>query len=141
MISCARIIEFDCGHRVIGHEGKCRNLHGHRYKLHANFESKELDSLGRVVDFSVIKEKLGGWIDENFDHTCILSTKDCELGSEITKITNQKIYYIDANPTAENIAKYLFEKIIPTLFPEELGLKCKKLTIFETPNCYAEITI
>jgi len=139
MISCTRIIEFDCGHRVIGHEGKCRNLHGHRYKLHATFECQELDSLGRVVDFSVIKKLLGGWIDENFDHTCILSTQDRELGDQITQITSQKIYYIDSNPTAENIAKYIFENIIPTLFPENSGLKCKKLTIFETPNCYAEI--
>jgi len=68
MIRITRKIEFDSGHRVLGHEGKCAHLHGHRYVAEITVESAGLDSLGRVVDFSVIKEKVGKWVDENWEY-------------------------------------------------------------------------
>ncbi len=135
-MECIRIIEFDAGHRVVGHEGKCKFLHGHRYKVHAKFKARELDLLGRVVDFGIIKQKLGGWIDHNLDHTCILWTKDERLGKVVAAETKQEIYYMDVNPTAENIAKHILYDIIPTLFSDKDGLICQSITLFETPNCY-----
>jgi 6-pyruvoyltetrahydropterin/6-carboxytetrahydropterin synthase len=135
--TCTRRIEFDAAHRVMGHEGKCKHLHGHRYALEATFAANALDTLGRVVDFSVIKEKLGSWIDANWDHTTILCDKDQKLGSAIDSITGQKIFYLPSNPTAENMASYIASTICPQLFGT-LPITCVRIRLYETPNCYAD---
>lgn len=139
-ISCTRRIEFDAAHRVMEHEGKCKHLHGHRYGLEATFIGNGLDALGRVVDFAVIKEKLGGWITDNWDHATILCDKDKALGIAISDITGQKIFYLSKNPTAENMAEYIFKDICPTLF-KGLGITCTHVRLFETPNCFVEVRI
>lgn len=138
MISCTRRIEFDSAHRILNHESKCKMLHGHRYALEATFVANELDNLGRVIDFGVIKEILGKWIDENLDHNTILSIKDQELGNKISDITSQKIYYMTNNPTAENIANHIFQDICPKLF-EKSVVKCVSIKLYETPNCYSYV--
>lgn len=138
MIICTRKIEFDSAHRLINHEGKCKLMHGHRYVLEASFTANELDEVGRVIDFSVIKDLLGSWINSNLDHNTILSWQDKKLGDEIEKITNQKIYYINQNPTAENIAKHLLEDICPKIFADH-QVKCIAIKLYETPNCYAYV--
>ncbi len=138
MITCTRRIEFDAAHRIINHESKCKMLHGHRYALEATFVADDLDNLGRVIDFGVIREVLGGWIDDNFDHNTILSIKDKKLGEKIAEITGQKIYYMTQNPTAENIANYIFAEICPKLFADK-NVKCVALKLYETPNCYANV--
>lgn len=138
MIICTRKIEFDAAHRIMNHESKCKMLHGHRYVLEASFEAPELDSLGRVIDFGVIKEVLGKWVDDNLDHNTILFSKDKELGDKITSVTTQDIYYMDKNPTAENIAKHILEDICPQLFANS-DVKCVKIKLYETPNCSVEV--
>ncbi len=138
MTTCTRRIEFDAAHRILNHESKCKMLHGHRYALEATFEAKKLDNLGRVIDFGVIREVLGSWIDENFDHNTILSKKDKKLGEKIAEETGQKIFYLDENPTAENIAAFLLKEICPKLFVKK-NVKCTKIKLYETPNCYVEI--
>ncbi len=138
MISCTRRIEFDAAHRIINHESKCKMLHGHRYALEATFVAKELDALGRVIDFGVIREVLGSWIDNNLDHNTILSIKDRDLGDKIAATTGQKIYYIAENPTAENIAHHIFAEICPQLFADK-EVKCVAIKLYETPNCYTNV--
>lgn len=137
MISIARRIEFDAAHRVMEHESKCRHLHGHRYVLEASFAAETLDSLGRVIDFGQIREILGGWIDANWDHNTILHQADRSLGEGIARTTGQRIFYLPANPTAENMALYLHQQICPMLF-KDLNVTCTHLRLWETPNCYAE---
>lgn len=137
MISCTRRIEFDAAHRIMLHESECKMIHGHRYAVEITFISNELDKLGRIIDFGVIKNILGKWIKNNFDHNLILNTADKKLGSQIEVITGQKIYYMKNNPTAENIANHLYFDICPKLFAD-YEVKCLKLKIIETPNCYAE---
>lgn len=139
MIKVTRKIEFDAGHRILQHESKCKYLHGHRYVVQATFTAKNLDNLGRIVDFGVIKEVLGGWIDDNFDHNTILSTADKELGDMIASQTGQEIYYLEYHPTAENIAKYLFEEICPVIFKDH-EVECVEIIVHETPNCHAKIS-
>ncbi len=139
MINCTRKIQFDAAHRIMRHESKCKYLHGHRYIVEATFTASSLDEIGRVVDFGVIKEVLGGWIDDNFDHNTILSTSDKDLGDLIEAQTGQKVYYLDYQPTAENIAKYLFEEICPQIFKGQ-DVKCIEIIVHETPNCYAKIS-
>lgn len=121
------------------HESKCKYLHGHRYVLEATFSAEKLDSVGRVVDFGVIKEKLGGWVDAHWDHTAILFEKDRPLGESIAGHTKQAIFYLPANPTAENMAAYIFEKICPDLF-KGTGLTCTGIVLYETPNCKATVS-
>ncbi|MBL6664971.1 MAG: 6-carboxytetrahydropterin synthase, partial [Rickettsiales bacterium] len=95
-------------------------------------------SLGRVIDFGVIKEVLGRWIDDNLDHNTILFRQDSELGDKIESVTKQNIYYMDKNPTAENIAKHILEDICPKLFAH-YDVKCVKIKLYETPNCSVEV--
>jgi 6-pyruvoyltetrahydropterin/6-carboxytetrahydropterin synthase len=113
-------------------------LHGHRYVLEASFSAKNLDEIGRIIDFGVIRELLGAWIDEHFDHNTILNKNDVLLGENIAKITNQKIYYLDENPTAENIAKHLLLEICPQIF-KNYPVKCVAVKLYETPNCSAQV--
>lgn len=139
MISCTRRIEFDSAHRILNHESKCKMLHGHRYALEATFVANELDNIGRVIDFGVIKDVLGKWIDDNLDHNTILSVNDNDLGEKISEITSQKIYYMPNNPTAENIANHILKDICPTIFKNS-DVKCVAIKLYETPNCYSNVS-
>jgi 6-pyruvoyltetrahydropterin/6-carboxytetrahydropterin synthase len=137
-ISCTRRIEFDAAHRVMEHESKCKHLHGHRYAVEATFVAPNLDTLGRVVDFGVIKERLGAWVDEHWDHATILFEKDKPLGEAIAAKTGQKIFYLANNPTAEHMADYLL-KLCAELF-RSMNIECTCVRLYETPNCYVDAT-
>lgn len=140
-----RIFGFDAGHRIVGHESKCANLHGHRYTAHVTVLANDLDPLGRVVDFSVVKELVGRWIDENWDHNMILHEADAIF--RLSETDQQTIFgwkspFImppDQNPTAENMAKVLLEN---SQYQFELRkhkhLRVMRVRLYETPNCYAD---
>jgi 6-pyruvoyltetrahydropterin/6-carboxytetrahydropterin synthase len=134
-VTITRRLEFDAAHRVMQHEGKCRNLHGHRYAVEVTVTAPELDDLGRVVDFGVIKERLGQWVDREWDHQTILWEKDAALGKAIAAETGQAIAWLPMNPTVENLAKYLLETVCPRLFAAPLHVT--QVKIWETPNCSA----
>lgn len=136
MITCTRRIQFCSGHRVHNHESKCRNLHGHNYVAFFHARAPELDSLGRVIDFSVLKEKLGTWIDKNWDHGFLFWKEDAEAKSAMFVVPNQKIYEMPYNPTAENMAEYLLKEISPKEL-EGTGVEVYKVIIWETENCFA----
>lgn len=138
MIECTRRIEFDAGHRVVGHKNKCKYLHGHRYALEITATTSELDEIGMVADFSFLKKIMKDWIDTNFDHNVILNKSDQRLGEYISKYTGQSVYYLDSNPTAENIALHLLKDVIPLLFGKSL-FQILKIRLYETPNCYVEV--
>lgn len=139
-VSCTRRIQFCAGHRVFGHEGKCQNIHGHNYVALVTAEADSLDDIGRVIDFSVLKEKIGGWIDRNWDHGCILWSEDQDAINAVAASSPHKIYYLPMNPTAENMAKYLLHSVSPT---ELAGTSVVVTTvrIWETENCYADATL
>lgn len=138
-IEAVRKIHFSAGHRVHGHESKCSNLHGHNYVLWVHATAKELDSLGRVIDFSVLKEKIDSWIQLHWDHTFLVYDKDLEIMTLDHQIKKNKPWFICYfNPTAENMARYLFESIIPMLL-EETGVSVTKVVLYETENCKVEI--
>ncbi len=128
------------GHRVYGHENKCGHLHGHNYVAFFTAEAEELDDKGRVIDFAVLKQQLGKWIDNNWDHGMVLFNEDpvVALMKHIPDVPGgkQKKYLMPYNPTAENIAKYLGEKICPMLF-EKHPIKITRIVIHETENCFA----
>ena len=137
-ITCTRRIQFCAGHRVYNHESKCRNLHGHNYV--ALFEAEApLDELGRVIDFSVLKEKIGGWIDSHWDHGFLLWENDPEAIAAVGSMPGQKMYQMPYNPTAENMAKYLLEKVCPDTL-RGTGVAVTSVRVWETENCYADAT-
>ena len=122
----------------MNHESKCATLHGHRYSVEVTAQAEKLDSIGRVIDFSVLKGKLGSWIDEHWDHTTIVSEEDSITVELLQKMPGFKHPYIAGfNPTAENMAEFLLRHTCPELF-EGTGVQVVKVTIWETPNCKAE---
>lgn len=141
-VSVTRKFEFDAAHRVLGHENKCKHLHGHRYSVLVTVEAPSLDGLGRVVDFSCLKTLIGEWIDANLDHNILLHAKDplwpvwaSEDGAEIFAGKNPYHMRELGNPTAENIA-ILIAKVSASLLPQELEVI--KVRVHETPNCFAD---
>ncbi len=136
-----RKLHFCAGHRVLGHENKCATPHGHNYFIFLTAEADELDHLGRIIDFSVLKEKMGGWIEQHWDHTFLIYEKDEALIAALNSVAAQKAPYIcPFNPTAENMADYLLTKIAPRLF-HETPVRITKVIVQETDNCFAEASL
>jgi len=130
-----RKLEFDAGHRVVGHESKCNNVHGHRYVAEITVEALELDDIGRVIDFSVVKAVVGGWIDEHWDHGYIASSDDA-LADAIGR--NGKLYVMPnaQNPTAECMVVELAKQAQRLLL--DYSLTVTHVRLYETPNCWAD---
>lgn len=82
-----------------------------------------------VLDFSEIKRVIGRWIDENLDHRMILSRED-PVARTIQDL-GEPIYLLDANPTAENIAKKIYDVAAQHGFP------IVEVRLWETPHCCA----
>lgn len=136
--SVTRLLKFDAGHRVYGHQGKCQYPHGHEYHVQITAtpcDGLGLDELGMVVDFSVIKEKVGAWIDENLDHGFLVYEEDHEMLNALRSVEGSKIYVMDSNPTAENIARLLMEKGHELLASDNVDVL--KVRVQETSNCFA----
>jgi 6-pyruvoyltetrahydropterin/6-carboxytetrahydropterin synthase len=130
--------EFSYGHRVTGHEGKCRRLHGHNALVEFTVWAKRVDDIGRVVDFGVIRDRLCTWLEENWDHRFLAWDKDPE--SMKLKELDHTVVLAPFNPTAENMAEYLVEEVGKRLFPEE-DLKLVRCTFWETSKCYATYSL
>ena len=134
-------MEFNAAHRVVNHESKCATLHGHRYKCEISATTDSLDGIGRVIDFSVLKEKVGGWIDKHWDHTSIIFCDDETTIFHLRAIPFKKDIFVSSwNPTAENMAHFLLKEICPLVL-EGTGVKVVKVVVWETPNCYAEASL
>lgn len=139
-ITATRYHDFCAGHRVLGHENKCRHLHGHNYRVHFTIQSEDgLDSIGRVIDFSMIKLFLCEWLELNWDHKTLLYKED-PLVEELKKITPQDIVTVPFNPTAENMARHLVEQVGPATL-NGLGVRLVKCVVEETRKCSASYEI
>lgn len=152
-----RYHDFSCGHRVVGHESKCAGLHGHNYRVHFTVEAVGgngiTDGVGRVVDFSVIKETLCAWIERCWDHAflarhddpvlvLLLNTVHAITGSNAADqreldAVGRSIVFVPFNPTAENMALYLLEVIGPKLLGHS-PVKLIHVRVEETRKCAAE---
>lgn len=125
---------FDSAHFLYGYEGKCSNIHGHRWKIEAVFSGKELkkDGIQRemLIDFGDIKRELKSLAD-SYDHSLIyekgsLKSKTLEALQE----ENFRLVEIPCRPTAENLARIFFEAL------KERNLPVNTVTVYETPeNC------
>ena len=138
MWTASRYHDFSTGHRVYGHENKCAHAHGHNYRVHFHCAGS-LDNVGRVIDFSVIKDKLCNWLEDNWDHKFILWEKD-PWTVTFQEIDPEGLVIVDFNPTAENMAEYLVNVIAPIQL-RDTGVKLIKCDIEETRKCSASYAI
>lgn len=144
-VQAERYHDICAGHRVVGQGGKCENLHGHNYRFHFTIEAKysvdefdstSIDSVGRVLDFSVIKAILCEWLEKNWDHKMIMWAKD-PMFSYVYDIDKSTVS-VPFNPTAENMARYMVEAVAPRLFTvANIPCVLVKCRIDETRKCSA----
>ncbi len=126
--------EFDSAHFLKGYEGKCSNIHGHRWKLEVTVCSDTLESKGQIrgmiVDFGTLKKDVRALAD-NLDHALIIEEGSMrELTLNALKEDGHRILEVAFRPTAENFAKYVYDEI------SKLGYSVRCATVYETPtNC------
>ena len=129
MFRVSREIDFCYGHRLLNYEGKCRHLHGHNGRAVITIESEDLDDRGMVLDFSDIKSVVSKWIDENLDHKMILHQNDPAI--PMLNELGEPLYLLETNPTAENIARLIYE------ITKDHGFPIVEARLWETPRCFA----
>ena len=129
MFRVTRQLFFCYGHRLLHHPGKCAHLHGHNATAVLTLQSPTLDALGMVADFQILRERLGGWIDAHLDHRMILHRDDPALPA--LRDLGEPVHVVDFNPTAENLARLLFERA------RDAGLPVLEVELWETPACKA----
>lgn len=134
MITITRIFGIDVGHRLLGHEGKCRHVHGHRYSIEVTLTAPNLDQVGRILDFGEIKSRIGTWLDSEWDHGFLAEQGDPII--QWLESEGMKHRVMPCPPTAENLAAYLGSALPAVL----VGTPCVLVSIrlWETPNCMAE---
>ncbi len=130
MFKVIRQIHFSYGHRLVGHAGKCANLHGHNARVEIELSSEKLDKLGMVMDFYEIRKTIGSWIDETLDHKMILAQKDPLV--PVLQKEKEPLVLTQENPTAEVLARMIFEEA------RKRRLPVSKVTLWETANSAAE---
>lgn len=137
MRTCTVRLSFHVASRLMHHEGKCGQLHGYRHLAEVTFASKDAGA-DMVADFAMLRDALGGWVMEHWDHNAILNMEDKKLGSAIEAETGQAVFYFPGDPTAENMAEYLMEDVCPTLFPPEI--RCIRIRLYDSEEAFVEVT-
>ncbi len=129
MYAVIKEIHFCYGHRLLAYQGKCRHLHGHNGKVEIELAAKALDQLGMVMDFEEVKRHVQSWIDTELDHKMLLSREDPAV--PVLQRLQEPLVLMDCNPTAENIAKMIFE------YAKQQGLPVVSVRLWETASSSA----
>jgi len=132
---------FETGHALYGYDGKCKNVHGHSYKLSVTVIGKPITNtsnvkFGMVIDFSDLKKIVKEEIVDIFDHATVFNqnTPHIELANEL-KNRGHHVILVDYQPTSENMV-IDFAKKIKSRLPKEIQLHSLKLQ--ETETSFAE---
>ncbi|MCI9576761.1 MAG: 6-carboxytetrahydropterin synthase [Clostridiales bacterium] len=131
-------VQFDMAHYLSGYQGKCSNIHGHRYRLIATFAAKELHQEGQlrgmVDDFTVVKQALKE-IEDAFDHKLVI--EENEEGRRLQQeLSGYTVVLVPYRPTAESMAQDIYRRLTAK------GLPVYEVELFETPtnSCiYSEV--
>lgn len=129
MFQVTQNIEFCYGHRLLNYAGKCRHLHGHNGRAVIVLEGEKLDARGMLVDFTDIKNTVRTWIDTQLDHRMILNEQDPVV--PFLREQGEPLFLLKENPTAETIAKVIFE------YTQSQNLPVIEVSLWETPNSFA----
>lgn len=134
MYTATKEFNFEAGHCLDGHKGKCKNLHGHNYKVFVTLKSQNLDNMDMVMDFYDLK-KFADPLFDKFDHAFLYnSTCIDSFETEIFNVCinhNRKIFSLPMRFTAENMAKYFYSEL------KRHNDKVYEVTVYETPTSYA----
>lgn len=138
-------IEIDMGHRVPNHKSKCYNMHGHRYKFEVGVDDKVITQAGAsdegmVMDFSDLKEVMMERIDARLDHGFMVWEEDKIAPTLLTSpfFSDFKVISVPFIPTAENIAKWIYDDLKKCLLQRKIKLAFVR--IWETPTSTATYT-
>jgi 6-pyruvoyltetrahydropterin/6-carboxytetrahydropterin synthase len=129
MYRVTKEIHFCYGHRLLNHKGKCRHLHGHNAKAVVTLAAEKLDEQGMVMDFSDIKATISSWIESEIDHTMLMHPDDPFLST--IQAAGERVYVMANNPTAENIARLIFD------FAKAQDFPVVDVTLWETDSACA----
>ena len=138
-------MELYAGRRIPDHSSQCRNLHGHRYTLLITLtgdvvQKDGASDNGMIMDFGDIKALANEHLVNLWDHAFIVYEKDTMVRTFLDSMPNHKTVVIDRVPTVESLAKIAFD-ILKDVYHDRFGrhLSLTKVTLYETPNCWAEI--
>ena len=112
---------FDSAHALRGYRGKCEALHGHRFRVVVKIKASSLNDIGIAYDFAELKQHLGGII-AGFDHTNL----------------NEVSPFDKINPSSENIASTIYQKLQSRLAGEPVSLTC--VEVWESPVTHVVYT-
>ena len=129
MYKVTKEIHFCYGHRLMNYDGKCAHPHGHNGKIEIELASLKLDARGMVYDFGDIKEIIQKWVDRELDHQMILKKDDPLV--KILKDLGEPSFLMDENPTAEALAKLIFD------YAQSKKLPISRVTFWETQSSSA----
>lgn len=123
---------FDSAHFLKGYEGKCSNIHGHRWVVEVTVGAEEVAEEGQirgmVVDFKILKEDLNRLADE-LDHSLVVEEGSLKETTKKALLEEEfRIVELPFRPTAENLAEYFFDEM------EEKGYQVVLVKVYETPN-------
>lgn len=140
-IRITKQFNFETGHALYGYDGKCRNVHGHSYKLSVTVIGNPITDtshvkLGMVIDFGDLKKIVKEEIVSQFDHATVFNknTPHIELAKELTE-RGHNVILADYQPTSENMVIDFASKIKARL-PKDIKLHSLKLQ--ETETSFAE---
>ncbi len=129
MYEIERSVAFCYGHRLLAHPGKCAHLHGHNGIAVFTLAAPDLDAQGMVADFQTVRDTIGRWIERELDHRMILQREDPALPA--LRDLGEPVVVVDFPPTAENLARLLFERARTHRLP------VVEVRLYETPTCAA----
>lgn len=128
MFSIVTKIKYEYAHRLILHQGQCRNVHGHSGEVTVELCAEQLNENGFVMDFADVKAPLKQWINDHWDHAYLANEADPLLPS--LRAQEVKVFCFPAEPSAEVMARYLYEYLAQLPLPE--GVSIKRITVLET---------
>ena len=145
MLTITRKLEFDAGHRIPDHNSQCRNLHGHRYTLQITLTGQVIEHDGQsdngmIMDLSDVKALAKEHLVDLWDHAFLVYEKDHTVKQFLDSLPDHKTVVLNRVPTVENLARIAFDILKPVYGDRYgTGLSLSKITLYETPNCWAEI--
>jgi 6-pyruvoyltetrahydropterin/6-carboxytetrahydropterin synthase len=132
MYSITTEASFDAAHFLKNYDGKCKNIHGHRWRIIVEVQSENLKTdmqeYGMITDFGELKRDLKELADK-FEHTFIYEKDSLKKELvEMLKAEDFALNEVDFRPTAENFSKYIFDEMT------NKGYDVAKVSVYETPN-------
>ncbi|QFY42070.1 6-carboxytetrahydropterin synthase [Candidatus Methylospira mobilis] len=129
MYCITKEVYFCYGHRLMGHPGKCRHLHGHSVKAAITLSASRLNDQGMVCDFADIAAAAEGFIDKQLDHNLLLHRDDPLVS--ILQTANERFMTLVEHPTAEYLARMIYDYL------KTEGLPIQSVALWETSSCCA----